>query len=774
MQFNHPLGSHRAISRFFRWFVPFLVLFTASLAALRADEIIYDDALENGWQNWGWATLNYTNPAPVHSGSDSVSVTLAGGWQGVQIWHPAMDSTPYTNLSFWVNGGATGGQKLSIYGLESLGGTNNFSLPVRLTLVPFPANTWQQIVIPLSTLGAAAIPNFTGFVLQDALGATQPVFYLDDISLQSGSASTPGTNAPVTVRIDALASRHPISPLIYGVAFATSSQLQDLNAPLHRSGGNGTTTYNWQNNAWNHAADWYFESIAESSSAAGGDGDDFITTSKNGGAQAMLTIPTLGWVAKLGPNRSTLPSYSVAKYGAQTAADPYFSDAGNGMSLATGLNLTNNDPNDANIRSDTNYQAGWVDHLTNQWGLATNGGLRYYLMDNEWSLWYQTHRDVHPIGSTMQEELGKFCDYSTMVKGIDPGALALGPEEWGWPGYLNSGYDLQFPGQQDRLANGGEDFSPWFLNQVRLRSQAAGRRLLDCFTLHIYPAAFSAFNNTLDVPTELLRNQSTRDFWDTNYVDPSWINQVIALIPRMKSWVATNYPGTLTGITEYNWGAEGDMNGATAQADILGIFGREGLDLATRWTTPATGSPVYDSMKIYRNYDGLDSGFGQISVNTAVPNPDELAAYSAVRTNDGALTIMVINKDLLNATPAVLDLANFPAQNTAQVWQISGSGSITRLADLATSGATITEVVPAKSITLLVIPPQPASLAITAGPNPQLQLSGVAGLGYTILASSDLRSWTTFAATNLVGNQAMLPLASSTAARQYFRAVRSP
>jgi hypothetical protein len=142
--------------------------------------------------------------------------------------------------------------------------------------------------------------------------------------LQAGAPVPSGTNANVTIQLDALANRHAISPLIYGVAFASSSQLLDLNAPLHRSGGNGTTTYNWQNNAWNHAADWYFESIAESSSAAGGDGDDFITTSKNGGAQAMLTIPMIGWVAKLGPGRAILASYNTNKYGPQTATDPWF------------------------------------------------------------------------------------------------------------------------------------------------------------------------------------------------------------------------------------------------------------------------------------------------------------------------------------------------------------------------------------------------------------------------------------------------------------------
>ena len=47
--------------------------------------IIYDDALENGWENWGWATLNYTNTSPVHSGSDSISVTISSANQGIQI-----------------------------------------------------------------------------------------------------------------------------------------------------------------------------------------------------------------------------------------------------------------------------------------------------------------------------------------------------------------------------------------------------------------------------------------------------------------------------------------------------------------------------------------------------------------------------------------------------------------------------------------------------------------------------------------------------------------
>src|SRR5205085_5557913 len=115
------------------------------------------------------------------------------------------------------------------------------------------------------------------------------------------------------------------------------------------------------------------------------------------------------------------------------------------------------------------------------------------------------------------------------------------------------------------------------------------------------------------------------------------------------------------GLTEYNWGAESHMNGATAQADILGILGREGADLATRWTTPPADSPAFKAMQMYRNYDGAKSTFGDVSVAASGPNPDNVAVFAALRSSDNALTIMVINKAPGAATSATIDLANFAA-----------------------------------------------------------------------------------------------------------------
>jgi hypothetical protein len=95
------------------------------------------------------------------------------------------------------------------------------------------------------------------------------------------------------------------------------------------------------------------------------------------------------------------------------------------------------------------------------------------------------------------------------------------------------------------------------------------------------------------------------------------------------------------------------------QADVLGIFGREGLELAARWTTPDASTPTYKAIKIFRNYDGQLSGFGDTSVKTtSSSNPDNLSVFSATRTSDGAMTVMVINK-IAGSTPVTLSLANF-------------------------------------------------------------------------------------------------------------------
>src|SRR5689334_5438352 len=153
-----------------------LCLAASTSAFAQVDNQIYSDSLLNGWQNWSWATVNLANTQPVHSGSDSISIS-AGPWQAFYADHDAFNTSGFMNLVFWINGGASGGQHFQIAGL-----LNGNAQPA-VALPPLPTNSWKQITISLASLGVANRPDFTGFWIQDSTGTTQPTFYLDDITL---------------------------------------------------------------------------------------------------------------------------------------------------------------------------------------------------------------------------------------------------------------------------------------------------------------------------------------------------------------------------------------------------------------------------------------------------------------------------------------------------------------------------------------------------------------------------------------------------------------
>jgi len=349
---------------------------TVSVSLAQTDQTIYANSLQNNWEDWSWdCTSDFNNTSVVHSGAKAISVTLTAAWGAFSLHHTDMDTTPFTNLTFWINGGPAGRQKLQLAVLLGTMVAGTANLPT------LPANTWQQMTFPLAALGIANQPNFARFWLQDLTGAAQPAFYVDDITLGS-SGVPPVTNTSVVITIDAQLNRHPISPLIYGVAFASSNQLSDLNCPLNRSGGNAETRYNWQLNAHNHGADWYFESLADSPGTPAASTDDFVANSKNGGGEAMVTIPMIGWMPKLGAGRARLASYATTNYGPQVDTDwQWFPVAGNGVgtnaAAHTSWLITTNNPNDANFATNSTFQQAYVQDLTNRWGLSANGGVRY-------------------------------------------------------------------------------------------------------------------------------------------------------------------------------------------------------------------------------------------------------------------------------------------------------------------------------------------------------------------------------------------------------------
>jgi Glycoside hydrolase family 44 len=351
-----------------------------------------------------------------------------------------------------------------------------------------------------------------------------------------------------------------------------------------------------------------------------------------------------------------------------------------------------------------------VTHLVQKFGRATDGGVRGYEIDNEPSLWNSTHVDVHPQPLSYDELWQKSLAAALAIKTADPTASVDGPGDWGWCAYF---YAPDDPGScgtgPDRQAHGNLPLAAWYLQQFHAYQLAHGQRLLNFFDEHFYPQESGvALATAGDAATQALRLRSTRTLWDPTYTDESWTADLglgpVDLIPRMKAWVAEYYPGTKTAISEYNWGGLESMNGALTQADVLGIFGREGLDRAELWSPPAPTSPGAFAFRMYRDYDGHGSRFGDESVSATSADQGRLSVYAAQRTKDGALTVEVVNKTSGSLT-STLTVHNASAVS-AQVFTYSGaklSGIVAGSAGVF-SGGTLTHTYPANSITLLVVP----------------------------------------------------------------------
>jgi len=555
--------------------------------------------------------------------------------------------------------------------------------------------------------------------------------------------------------IDADSSKqHAISPDIYGINFfwtlpattdpsfsAALATAENIRATARRWGGNNTSDYNWQLDVQNLDNDWYYEVLPGSPMCStcgwpstGTSFDNYADQVRTTGGKILGTIPVLGWLPKAAQR---MCSFDVSKYGEQCSQDPYASSSftcGNGVKLTStcGTNpvYITNDPNDDYAQFDQSFQAQWVTSLLSRYGSGNQGGVAIWSLDNEPIWWDSTHRDIHPDPFTYDELYNIDLQYAQAIKQADPTALVSGPVNDNWASLWFSKKDIvsgwnsggsYWSNPVDRNAHGGTALLAWYLQQFAQYEQQHGQRLLDYLDMHAYlaPSEIDDTDSSGATPPETaavqaLRLESTREFWDPTYVvsgdywivDPTNGSPIAPYyIPRVQSIIAQGYPGTKLAITEYNWYGLDTLNGALAQADLLGIFGAQGLDLATLWGQPKPTDPAAFAFAMYRNYDGIGGAFGETGVQATSADQSQLAVYGALRS-DLNLTAVVINKTGGSLT-STLSLANFQPGQTAQVWQYSGAnlGAIVAQPNVSVSGSGVTAAYPANSITMLVIPP---------------------------------------------------------------------
>jgi len=487
-------------------------------------------------------------------------------------------------------------------------------------------------------------------------------------------------NINVTYNINTTANKTPISKYVYGSNFGGGTDYT-----IRRSGGNRLTAYNWENNWSNAGSDWNYsnDQYMSSSPIPGKAITDFVDQCVSQGQDSIVTLQMADYVSA--------PFYKEINLATEAAPSMYFYPV-----VPWKGDLPFCDPPGSPDTSDgVVYMDEFVNFLVWKYGYSGSGnGVKFYNLDNEPDLWSDgnrgaTHPEVHHAKPTCLEIKDKGSVMSYAVKLVDPNAQILGPVSYGFAGYLD------FQGASDWQSVKGS--RPWFisyyLDEMRYMSNSvAGIRLLDVLDVHWYPEAQDGAGHRIlqSINTQEMYNarmQAPRTLWDDDYVYPhmtypdgevSWLNdgwtaQYLPLIPRLKADIAQYYPDTNLAITEYAYGPETHWSTGIATADFLGICGKYGVYITNYW---GNGSYVDAAIKIYRNYDGAHSKFGDMNVVASMSNKVDSSIYASVFNGYTCeMHLIVINKNQSNAISGTFNITSPQTFNSGRVWKFDNTSS---------------------------------------------------------------------------------------------------
>ncbi len=513
--------------------------------------------------------------------------------------------------------------------------------------------------------------------------------------VDAGTVVTPGDPGPadITFAVNSATSRKPISRYIYGKNFNGSTWANEPNLTTNRLGGNRWTAFNWENNASNAGSDYNHQSDSYlgGGNTAGEAVRSHVANAQAAGGAMLVTVPILGWVAadKAGTSVS-----------GQSIASRFFrTEAAKGSAFQYPPNLTDS----------VVYQDEFVWWLERTFPNAHDDAARdiFYSLDNEPDLWNDTHPVIHPSAVTYAELVSKSITTAAAVKAVAPRGKVFGFVSYGFNGFVSL---------QDAPDASGRDFTDFFLRSLRDAEATHGKRLVDVLDLHWYPEARGGNVRIIGEDTSATvaaaRVQAPRSLWDPTYVESSWVasfagSQGIRLIPSMKAKIAANYPGTELAFTEYYYGGGNHISGGVAQADVLGIFGREGVFAAHLWPMSDNTPYIKAAFAMFRSFDGAGGSFGDVAVQASTSNVADTSVYASVdAANPNRMVLVVINK-ATTAKTAALSVTHTTAFSRAKVYQLTAaSSSPARGTDVLATGANAFRyTMPAMSVSTLVLEP---------------------------------------------------------------------
>jgi hypothetical protein len=460
---------------------------------------------------------------------------------------------------------------------------------------------------------------------------------------------------PITLTVDTHKTLGAISPYIYGTCQPDwGGKSKDLT--IVRMGGNRTTAYNWETNASNAGSDWHFQNDGMFKGNSPGEAMlKFTQDAFAHDAAVVMTVPCAGYVS------------------ADEKGDGDVRNTANWLSVRFHKSYAHK-PGPLSMTPDLNDDAVYEDEFVNflEKSVAKPHPPLWFALDNEPDLWSGTHKEIWPQKPTYAQISQIDQDYAQSIKAVAPNTKIFGPVSYGWNGFQSF---------QDAPDANGRNFLGFYLSEFAKLQEKTGKRYLDVLDLHWYPEARGGGKRITESGTDpaLLnaRLQAFRSLYDKGYTEKSWItdniHQPIALIPRVNDLIQSNYPGTLLGFTEWDFGGGSDITGGVASADVLGTFGRLAVFMATHWDE-SKDTYTYAGFAMYRDFDGQGGHFGDVGVATTDEAPERVSVYASTSSKDPNVVTIVVVNHTLDPQRVKLALDGEPSFRTVEAFQLDSTG----------------------------------------------------------------------------------------------------
>lgn len=276
----------RVLSRLSRTSIAVVLISSAIAVQAQSSLTIYADSVGVGWENWSWPTPSVADEfstSPVQSGTYSLSVTVSA-WDALSLHHSELDMSLYGSLSFWIHGGASGGQVLQVVTQYGSNTSPGHVLPA------LTASQWQFYDIPLTTLGVATVADLHRLTFQLTSGGSAGTFYLDDIQFNP----TPIPSL-VHIAVDADATLRTADTRWFGANTAIwdndfGDNASERSTTVDLLNEMGTTTLRFPGGSLSDEYHWATGKSLDNSWAWNTTFAEFLYAATNVGAEVFITV----------------------------------------------------------------------------------------------------------------------------------------------------------------------------------------------------------------------------------------------------------------------------------------------------------------------------------------------------------------------------------------------------------------------------------------------------------------------------------------------------